>query len=426
MIAGIEDDARERDGRRAGNDVGGVRRHKAADAGLVSLAIAAMAAAAPAAAQTHDASVTVSSRYDSNLFRVPPEVRDSLHSHGEDVVTYVAVNGGVSTRIGVVAVTAQGSVGQTLYANNPAFNAINYLAAATGTYDTSRAEVNLSLSYTHAPVSFDESSSTRKISQSLAEAHLDGSHDIFGDIRLVGNVGYVRNTISGGNLAANGVEEISFGGGVGYFSPTGNSITIEYSGKKSSGLSSKDIQIEGRTVAYQSDYREDSIRSQIKYQITPITILSGSVGFTRHDDKSVFNADFRGLSADISLTWMPLPDLTITPAYRRGFSSESRLFSNGVTISSYSLRATEKLFGKLNISVLLSKENRLFRYDLQASNPLALDRTESIKRFGGGLSYTTGSKFQFGLDYQYISKDSTSLSFPYSANTITLTISRSF
>jgi hypothetical protein len=401
--------------------------HRYTEVALVLLSGAAILASAQAAcAQDYHVTPSLSVAYDDNLFRLPPAIRQALPDHGEDVVTYLSVNGDAQTRIGVVAVDVQAAAGKTFHANNPRVDTFNYIGQLAATYKTGQAEVNGSASYLRAPVSFADSNSTRRVLRSTTDLKLDASHDLLGNFRVVGRFEYLDIALSGGGLTAYSSRRVTGSGGFGYYSPSGNSITLEYTRTRATGDSARPVLIGDTVQLYRGDALDTSILSHVDYQITGITSLNGTFGYTKHDDRSVLNTDFAGLVGNIALRWSPLPGLAVKPAVRRGFSSETLLFSNGVVATRYSLTLSEKLFGRLGVNVGLSRESRRFRYDLRATDPFAVNRVERTTVANAGLSYLTGLKFALALDYEHNQRDSTRVDYPYAANTVTFTISRAF
>lgn len=387
---------------------------------------ASLFAAGSAAAQSYRVTPSASISYDNNLFRLPPAIRESLPNHSEDVVTYLAVDGDAQTRIGVIAIDAQAVAGKTFHANNPGVDTFNYVGKLTAMYKTGQAAVDASASYLHAPVSFSDSNSTRRVLRSTTDLNLDASHDLLGDFRVVGRFEYLKIALFGGGLTAYSSNRVTGSGGFGYYAPSGNSITLEYTRTQATGDADRPVLIGNAVQVYRGDSLDSSILSHIDYQITGITSINGTFGYTRHNDRSVLNADLAGLVGNIALRWSPLPGLIVKPAFRRGFSSETLLFSNGVVATRYSLSVSEKLFGRLGVNVGLSRENRRFRYDLRATDPFAVNRTERTTVANAGLSYVTGLKFALALDYEHNRRDSTRVDYPYAADTFTFTISRDF
>ncbi|MDF0486561.1 outer membrane beta-barrel protein [Sphingomonas sp. H39-1-10] len=401
-------------------------RAAGARAACLLIGVAWVALPAQAEAQSYDLAASASIRYDDNLYRVPSALRKTLPDSGEEVVTYLVVRGGVATRIGVVAVDLKGTAGQRIHAYNPRFNAFNFAGSAAATYKTGQGEVNATASYLREPVLFDDAFITHKTLRSTADVGVVASRDLLGNFRVVGRAGYQRSAVDSRELEANGTRIVRFSGGLGYFSPTGNSVTLEYSEQRADGLATTQIQTGSGLAPYRSDFRERSVISYIDYHLTGITSLRGSFGYTWHDDRSILNKDGRGIQADIALVWSPLPNLVITPTFRRGFSTESRVFSNGVQVTSYGISASETLFGRVNFNLGVSRGSRRFRYDVQAPAPLALNRNEVTTRVSAGLSYATGSKFTLSLAYEHAQRESTKVAFPYVADAVTFSVTRAF
>lgn len=374
-----------------------------------------------ASAQQYEIGVAVSSRYDDNILRAQSAIKPTLPKQGEDIVTLVAANASMSSQLGLVDVNLRGLLSRSFFANHD-LDATEYNTSAEARYSTGTASVLLTAENLRRQLPFEDVRASGSIIQNLTQSGLTVSKTILGSVRLVGEAGYTRNIVSGGLISLNAAERFRFGGGLGYFSPTGNSVTLEYEQVNGSGLRERTVLIGGQPVSFTSDIRRYSVLSKLNYAISPITKVNASFGYTKHNDRTPLNADFEGFVANASVTWKPAEHIDIRPSFRRSFSSQSELFSNGIRVTSYGVRSSVSFLPQLSGNVNVSQEHRLFRYDLQAIDPVSLGRRDKISIASAGISYVTGIKLVTSLDYQYSARSSTLPGFQFKSNMVMLTL----
>lgn len=391
---------------------------------LTVLGIVGMIPAADAVAQDRQFLLTVSNRYDDNIRRASDAGNEALAHSGADVITYVAATGQIGTRLGGVDLSLGANAGQSLFWWNGQFNALDYGTQGKVQYNGARGMIVIEGAHRRRPIALDEVTSTLNLRQYLTQANAEASREVLGAIRMVGHFEYQRSQTSSQTGRRNDGRVIGLGGGVGYFSPTGNYLTFEYRERRSDGLLDSFVVIDGARVPYRTKFRESSVVTRIFYAPSVVTRVEGSVGYTKHDDRSILDTDFTGMLADISVTWSPTPSLTVTPRLRKAFGTENALFSNGVKVTSYGIGGKGMLGTHVNWSAYINREDRRFRYDLRADDPTLLARRERTDRMGMGLSYTTGMKVQIGLNYERIRRKSNLAGFVFTDNAITLTLTR--
>ncbi|MEE4450766.1 outer membrane beta-barrel protein [Novosphingobium resinovorum] len=380
--------------------------------------------AAGAAAQDKQILLSTSTRYDDNIRRSSSTANGGLGHDGADIVTYVGASGRIDTRIGMFDLALGGNAGQSLFWWNNQFNALDYGAEGKVQYDGARGTVVVEGGHRRRPIALDEVTSTLNLRQYLTQANAEASREVLGALRVVGHLDYQRSHTSSETGRRNDTRTAGFGGGIGYFSPTGNHVTLEYRERRAVGLLDSFVVIDRQRVAYRSRFRETSLVSRLLYAPSVVTRIEGSLGYTRHDDRSVLETDFTGLLADVSVTWSPTASLTVTPRLRKAFGTENALFSNGVEVTSYGFGAKGVLGANIGWSAYFNREKRRFRYDLRADDPLLLARSERTDRMGLGLSYSTGMKIQVALNYERTRRVSGLTAFAFTDNAITLSLSR--
>lgn len=389
-----------------------------------TLAIVALSTT-PALAQSKQAVIAVSTRYEDNLVRAPEALRNTLPADGADLVTAISISGGIVTKVGDIQLNLLAGGNQSFYANNSRFNAFGYQGRAEASYDTETTSLSASAERNRAQSSFGDASFGQRSLQNITRLALNGSRDVLGDFRVVGRFGLIKSD-SSGILARNNNQLVTFNGGIGYYSPTGNSITLEYQEAHTSSSAQARIVLDGATVFFSPRSRDFSILSTIAYSPGPATKVNVTIGYSDHDDQTILNADFKGLTANASISWMPMTSLTITPTFSRGFSSENRLFSNGVRITSYGLTTALTLGERWQTSFSYARVARLFRYDVQSDNPLSQQREETSNTFGAMASYQTNFDVAIQLSFQHASRSASLANYNYSDNIVSLSLSRQF
>lgn len=390
----------------------------------VVLGIAAMLPAGDAMAQDRQFLLTTSTRYDDNIRRASDVANEALPHGGADVITYVAATGQIDSRLGAVDLSLGANAGQSLFWWNGQFNALDYGTQGKLNYSGARGMLAIEAAHRRRPIALDEVTTTLNLRQYLTQANVEASREMLGAVRMVGHFEYQRSQTSSATGRRNDGQVFGFGGGVGYFSRTGNYLTLEYRERRSQGLLDSFVVINRQAVAYRARFCETSLAARILYAPSVVTQVQGSIGYTRHDDRSILDADFTGMQGDVSVTWSPTPSLTVTPRLRKAFGTENALFSNGVKVTSYGVGFKGGLGAHANWSAYFNREDRRFRYDLRADDPSLLARRERTDRMGLGLSYATGAKVQVGLNFERNRRQSDLDGFDFSYNAVTLSLSR--
>jgi hypothetical protein len=377
-----------------------------------------------ARAQQYEVTVDASSRADTNIYRVPDSVAKTFPHGGADLLNFISLEASGSDKRGDLSAELTGSLGQSLYAYNPTLNRFQYAASSQVDYAAPRTGVTVVAEHELRPLAFEDSRSVRNVLQSFTRLTTDASRNVVGDVRAVGRVSYTRSRAADNTIQRNNSTRLGYGGGLGYFSPTGNSITLEVARLQTTNFAESQVQFGDGFLRYRPEFVENSIVSHLLYAPTALTKITSSVGYTWHDDKSALNADFQGVTADAAIEWSPLPTVFITPAFRRAFSTENGLFSNGVEVTSYGVSATAVVLGRLNVGSRLGHVRRNFRYDLQANDPLNFARVENTTRFNANVSLVTGSRFVVQVAYDHIGRSATLSQYRFGSDAVTLSLSR--
>lgn len=377
-----------------------------------------------AQAQQYEVTIDASSRVDTNIFRVPGSVTKTLPHDGADLLNLIGIEGHGRDQRGDLSAEMTGSLGQSLYAYNTSLSRIQYAASSQVDYAAPQTGVTLYTEHRLRPVSFEDSRSIRNVMQTYTRVSTDASQNVFGDIRAVGRVNYTRSRAADAVLQRNNSARLGYAGGLGYFSPTGNNITLEVARLKTTAFVDSQVRVGEGFFRYRPDFTENSVVSRLLYAPTALTKITGSLGYTWHNDRSALNADFKGVTADAAIEWSPLPSVSVTPSFRRAFSTENGLFSNGVEVTSYGVSATAIVLGRLNVGSRLHHVRRNFRYDLQTNDPLNFARVENTTRFNANVSLITGSRFVILLAYDHIGRSATLSQYRFASDAVTLSLSR--
>jgi len=384
-----------------------------------------IASAVPTFAQEARVSILASARYEDNIRRFNDDARKHLPADGADEVFYLASEGVLATRIGgFTDVSAQASAGYTWFSTNSDLDAVNYSLSVRGDRSTPRNSLAITLEHLRQRIDLQELNANLVANQNLSKADLDVSQHVGGDLRIVGGASYLRSSTSIPERRRDN-EQYALEGGVGYYSPSGNTIALAYRHSESRGLQDSLVLTGDLPLPFRARNVDKSIVLDIEYVHSPITRLDARIGYTDHDDKSVLNADFDGLVADATVTWSPRENLFIKPSVSRSYATENGLYNNGIKVTRYGIEANGNIGPLWAWSGSVSREIRTFRYDLAAPDPESLARTDRLTRISLAVDYPILERLRLGLQYNYFARSSTRNNFNFDSNAISFTISYS-
>jgi hypothetical protein len=142
--------------------------------------------------------------------------------------------------------------------------------------------------------------------------------------------------------------------------------------------------------------------------------VDGRVGYTDHDDRSIINADFSGITSKVSTTWLPLETVRLTAKFARSFESESGLFANGIKTTNIAAELSADISDRLKMQTSAGRFWRDYRFDVQADIPVSA-RRERIDRIGAKLDFLAARKLALSAEAAYEERDSSTNSYQFDA-----------
>lgn len=394
--------------------------------GLAATSIAALSATMigqNASAQERSADMLLTTQYEDNLLRTSKAVQDTLPHQGSDIITFASVTGGISTKLEPVSLEAGGTFGRRFYAYNSHLDASEYAASAKAEYLAESGSANLDGIFTHQNSTFNDPLFRGSNIQDRLRATARVARAIYGRFHLTGTANYSTNSNSEANVSRGDNHSTGFGVGFQYVSSLKNSIAIGYAESRATGAN-RSVIVDGVPVFYTAGSRNKSVSVNIEWRPSVIWSAHGNFGYTRHDDRSLLNADFKGFVANGTISWAPTPLLKFRLIGRRAFSTLNEEFSNGVKETNFAVEADLKASERLNIAGTIGRANREYRYDLQANDPTTAGRTEKFNTYQLDLNYQTGSKFQINLFFSRAERRANLAGYTFNANTVGLKLTR--
>ena len=339
-------------------------------AGLFSISVASHCADAAVAppplvvddGDTYDFYVADQQTYDSNLYRLSPDLGN--------IATLVAPDASRADRINTASVGADGQwilgrqvidfnlhADENRFSHNDALNNTSGYGHAlwnwqVGGYFSGQVGVN----YDHALASFAE---TRELGRDLTN-----TERYFGTARyqvgphwaLYGGVSDLTIDHSASQAKFNNFRLKQGDGGLEYASNTNDTLALEYSYSGGTFPSNNTFSLNG--ISFTPSYHEDLARVILKYSFSDKTQLESYAGYRR---RTFTNVDIGGFSGDVwrvALNWQPSDKTQLVVAgwheLRAYLVTESDYFvSRGGSISPV-WNATEKL----NFALVFSFERQ--------------------------------------------------------------------
>jgi hypothetical protein len=391
-------------------------------AGLAS----GLAVTAPACAQDRYVNLTVSTQYDDNLRRLPDDEKSFERNNGQEITTRIGADAGITANLGLIDFQVDGGVARRFFAYNDELNSEEYQLAAGADYQALSGSASVNALISRQNLSFNDPVFRGTSVRDLRMFSVDADRRLIGDIRLAGSAAYQSSSSPDPILSRADNRTYSYSIGLSYVSPLENRLEIGYNESTSEGDEVRTIIVGETPLQYTADAKNRGIYGEIAYSPTVLLSLNARVGYTWHDDQSVLDADFNGVTQAISLTWVPLENLTVVGMTSRSFSSNNELFSNGVQSSSYSLTAQGVAGPRITVNASARYAQRDFRYDLQADDPVIVPRSDRFWIFEAGTQYQTGIGVDVGVQLRHISIDDNGFRGSASDNSITLTLAKRF
>lgn len=328
-------------------------------------------AAVPASAQvTAEAGGSVS--FEDNLLRQSRDVPIAPNLPRSDRI--YSLDGTVRAQFkpGDIDGLLEVRAGQDWYERNSRLNNFNYQARLTA----SRASldgIGLAVNGLSARrlSSFSDLRQPIRNLQFLNQADIEVTVPITPEIRLVVDPSYTENTNTADVLKLNDFRQYGVRGGLGWFTPLGNSIALTVTKRQTDGLRDRPVLTPVGVRNATTDLSDTSIDLKLVYAISPLTSVSAFVSYVDRDDKSVLDADYHGPAGSVTLDYHPRDTLGFTLTGGRRLEAQSLLFVDAVRTDFITLTTTARVYDRINLRLLADHYRRRFRYDPLLTNGLS-------------------------------------------------------
>ncbi|MEZ5656907.1 MAG: outer membrane beta-barrel protein [Sphingobium sp.] len=381
---------------------------------------------APATSQEKQIIVSATTQFDDNLLRVSDGAKASLPHNGREIVSLLSVGGVYQAELGSLTMGLSGSAAQRLFAYNDQLNSREFQLSSRLKYTALSGSAEVAGAYSHQNSSFNDPLFRGVNVQDLTSLKFRGDRRLIGDIRIAGRAGFSANSNSNDNVSRADNHRYSFSVGLKYVSPIENSFELGFEQSTARGSGDRLVLINNVASPYQADAVDKTVFGEVLWSPNEIWSLQSRVGYTWHNDQSVLDTDFNGLTTDASLKWSPAAATTLSFSASRSFSSNNEVFSNGVKLTAYSGQITTALFDNVALNGSVKHADRDFRYDLQASDPAAVSRRETFWVYSAGTAVDAGWGAKLGLQFNHIRINSDLNGFHATDNAISLSLSRPF
>jgi len=373
---------------------------------LHCLALLAVAAPGPAQALIWGVDNVAQVRFDDNLFRRP--------GAGREHDRIGSIGSGLFLTLPKQALSAdfEGRVSQSYFANNAYLDNFGYSLAAHATYDRKNLSIALNGQRERQLSDFSEIYENVKNMQTVTL--LDGQADVevISNIRAVIGGSLIRSENSSVLTNGKGYTIRSISGGVGYYSPSHNSIALLFQRAASRGLGTSPVMLAGQTLPYRQDFSEDRAILKLHYQPSALLLLDTQISYVDRHDRSIFRKDFSGLTGKIAVEWKPRRTVDIATTVGRRLQTDGYVYSDSVREDYASIRAKSRVTDRIDAKLGYSYIRRHFVYDTQAPSPIE-PRTDHFQRIEAGLTYDISRRLALDLTGQREWRMSTNRQFRY-------------
>lgn len=367
----------------------------------VIAAMFAVACAGSEASAQIDVSAQVGAVASDNLFRLPDATPLPSGLARRDVVTTLGASALATTVSGNWTGTLRAEATPTFYVRNTELNNLAFDLSADALRQTPTSGIRLRAGLSRRQTSFVEFRLLGLNQQQRATLSADATYTLLSDFRLVARGGYLRTTNSAARARAIDVERLSAGGGIGYYSPAENYVTIEAQYLDARGMTPRVIALDANTsVSYRSSFTEMRGLTRAHWAPTVALVFDVEAGYAHHDDRSQLDNDISGAIWNLRGRWLPRDALRFRANVRRGFETEDSLYTNGIIVRTVDIGVEGDVSPLEMVAFNLSSQNRQFRFDPLAPG-FTGDRREHLARANASLSRVIGQTFRLTVSAGY-------------------------
>jgi len=377
--------------------------------------VAALAAAAPALAQTDDAApfyagASVGVSRVSNVYR-------ERNAGNDDTVTSAGLLAGVDQRLGRQHVTLDGSLQQNRYSANRELNNRSHSLRAALNWETlGRLSGVLSAKSTRSLADFNIGDGVDPI----FKKNIERNNDVQALARL-GGLG-TRYTLEAGWLHRRrdfSAEEYTRfvyrqnTGSLGLYATPGGNLRLGLVARHTKGENPRYPQ-PGRPDA-SNDYSRDDIDFTTRWSTGGSSTLNTRLSRSRTDNSLDGLRDFSGTTGSVNWAWLPTAKLRLDLQLSRDTGQESVISAADLNrvYTSWQLGSSYALTSKFSVNAKASSSRGRRASD---SGGFIADSRDDRKLYNLGLRWNIWRGFSLGCQYDRVSRDSSVLAYNYSAS----------
>ncbi len=387
-------------------------------AGTVALVLAASRAGLAVADVNGYVSATGS--YDDNLFRAPDGVSFLGVSRSDDLFG-LGGGGTFSLTNEHFQLNASGDVGQNWYDRNRFLNSLAYDGTLEFTERQKFIDLDVQASENHALSSFADLRTPIKNLQSVTRTAARVGLAATSDVKVVFDVKFNRDTNTNAQIAEADYNQTVIGAGLGYFSPSGNSLVLEELRTYTKGVNLQEFLINDFLIGSKINYFDDTTMVQLSYSPSPLTTLFAQAGYLRRTDQSIFHNNVTAPVGALRFSYRPDTVVEIDISAGRQLASQSYLIVEGITDSYIKANPSFRFPNGLKASFDFNYDHR--SYGLLPEFGLNSGRTtDQSMRYDATLSYQILDNYQIALSGYHEERHSDTLFDTYTDNGLMITL----
>jgi hypothetical protein len=364
--------------------------------------------------------ITAQNTYDDNIFRTPDREIFPNFSNADDVFT-LGGGGTLSLNKENFQFNVTGDISENWYTKNSFLSSLSY----DGTLELKEKQKYVSLdvqaTQNQALSSFADIRTPLRNLQSLTRTAARVGLSVSGDIRFVLDAKFNRDTNTNAEISQADYNQSSGGIGVGYFSPSGNSLVLEELRTYTQGITAQSFVVDDILISSKISYIDDTTIVQLSYAPSPVIGLFAQGGYLRRTDQSVFHDNKNTPVGSLRLSYHPDLIAGVDISAGRQLSSQSYLLVNGITDSYIKANPTLTFPNGIKASTDFSYDQREYGFVPQLAF-ISSNTSDETMRYDATLSYKLLDNYEFGITGYHEERHSNSISDTYTDNGVMLTL----
>lgn len=379
----------------------------------------------PAAAADLSALASVQGATDSNVYRLPADLKAQFGKNSSDRSLTAEAILLLDLSRNNLRIQGHAAAQRTIFARNKDLNNLGYDFGLSLKHQQAISSITVDAGSVRRLTSYQDVRSTARSIQTLSTVSGSATRAILGDFRLIAGGDFSRSTNTDPLVAVNDYQRYGVRVGFGYYSPAGNIAAIEAHLTRSRGLESQAFVLNGAPIGYRSSYDERSIEGHLLYQPSILLQFEGRLGIARHTDKSGLNQNFSGVIGAATAQWSPRDTLQFSIVANRSFQTTSAILSNGVRASTLKIGGLTQVTSSLSISADYKQAWRNFLVG-PLFNQLAPAHKERIGTAEADLTYSPAGRYSLSFHAERSKRDSAQQNYRYNETIVTATLALRF